>query len=284
LIRVSTSTAPAEGRPQIIRRQPWWPRLELDELWAFRDLVLSLTIRDVKLRYRQTLLGIGWVVAQPLMAAAVLGFVFGRVANLPATGVPHFTLAFVGVLSWTAFSGALTRSAPSVVQNVALVSKVFFPRIVLPLSAAIASVLDVIVGMVLVAPIAWRSGVKLGMAAIAAPLWAVATMLLGLGVGLAAAALMVRYRDVQHILPVLVQLALFASPVAYPVAAIPPSYRFVYQLNPLAGLMEGLRWSLLGLPPASWFAVAYSVLVTLGVFTAGAIVFRILERDFADAI
>jgi lipopolysaccharide transport system permease protein len=284
LIESPGTTARDESQVLVIRPQGWWPRLEFGELWAFRDLLLSLTIRDIKLRYRQTLLGIGWVVLQPLMAAAVLGFVFGRVANLPAQGVPHFAMALVGVLSWTAFSGSLTRSSPAVVQNVSLVSRVFFPRVLLPLSAALASVVDVLIGMVLAVVIVWRSGVNLGAAALSAPLWVLATMLLGLGVGLAAAALMVRFRDVQHMLPFLVQLTLLASPVAYPLAAIPPRYRFLFQLNPLVGLIEGLRWSLLGLPPASWFGILYAVAVTLLVFAAGMLFFRALERGFADAI
>ena len=280
----SATNARDEARLFIIRPQPWWPRLDVQEIWAFRDLLVSLTIRDVKLRYRQTFLGIAWVAIQPLMGAAILGFIFGRVANLTAQGTPHFALALVCVVGWTAFSGSLTRSAPSVVQSEALVSKVFFPRVLLPLSASAASVVDVTVGMVLAALVAWRSGVTLSVAALAAPLWVLATVLLALGVGLVAAALMVRFRDVQHMLPFLVQLALFASPVAYPVTAIPPAYRFAFQLNPLAGLMEGLRWSLLGLPPASWAAVAYSVLVALLAFAGGMLFFRALERGFADAI
>ena len=283
---ITSSKTKGEEEPPllILRPQSRWPRLDLCEFWAFRDLLATLTLREVKLRYRQTALGLSWVIIQPLLAAAILGFVFGRVAQVPMGGAPHFALAFVGVLSWTAFAGSLTRSAPAVVQNVTLVSKVFFPRALLPLSAACASTLDVMVGMSLAVVIAWGSGVKLGAAALVAPVWVLATVFLGLGVGLTAAALMVKYRDVQHMLPLLVQLTLFASPVAFPVAAIPPSYRTLFQLNPLAGLMEALRWSLLGLPPASWLAVVYAVFASLLIVAGGTLFFRALERDFADAI
>ena len=205
----------------IVRPLPRWPRLHLAEIWLYRDLLLSLTIRDIKLRYRQTALGVAWVVLQPLLAAAVFGFVFGRVAKLPADGASHFVLAFLGVVTWSAFSAALTRSAPSVVQNATLVSRCSSPGRCCrspPLAPRSSTRL---IGLLLASLVVAVSGGRPGLAALAGPLWVLAAALLGLGVGLAAAALMVSYRDVQHVLPFVVQMTLFASPVAYALSAVP---------------------------------------------------------------
>jgi len=277
---------PAVDTPVTVLRAPSrWPPLALGEVWADRELLLTLALRDVKLRYRQTALGVFWVVLQPLLAATILAFVFGRVAGVTAGGVSHFAFAFAGFLAWSAFAASLNRSAPAIVQNVALVSKVFFPRLVLPLSASLASLVDAGVGLLLAtAVVAAGEPGRLAPTLLATPFFLLTAALLGAGVGLGASALMVPFRDVQHVLPVFVQLTLFASPVAYPVAAVPEPYRPLFQLNPLAGLGEGLRWSLLGLPPASWPAIAYAVAVSLVLFLAGVLVFRSLEHRFADVI
>jgi lipopolysaccharide transport system permease protein len=269
--------------PLVLRPPSRWPRLDLDEIWDHRDLLWSLAVRDVKIRYRQTALGVLWVVLQPLLAAAVLAFVFGRVARVPTGGVPTFTIAFTGVLAWSAFAAALNRSAPTLVQNVTLVSKVYFPRTLLPLSAAAATLVDSAVGLalaVLVASFQARPGLEL----LVAPAFVVAATLLGVGIGFAASGLMVAYRDVQHVLPVFVQLTLFLSPVAYAASVVPASYRVIYHLNPLAGLVEGLRWSLLGLTPSSWPSVLYALGASALAFAIGIVVFRALEKGFADVI
>lgn len=284
----ATTTGPSvpqtDAPTSVLRPPSRWPRLDLGEIWGHRELLVTLTQRDVKLRYRQTALGIVWVVGQPLLAAAILGFVFGQIAGVSTSGVPHVAFAFAGVLAWSALTAALSRGAPAVVQNVALISKVFFPRLLLPLAASLASLVDAAVGLCVAALVAYFAMGALSPAVVLAPAFILVAALLGAGVGLGAAALMVPYRDVQHILPVFVQLVLFVSPVAYPVAAVPADYRWIVLLNPLAGLCEGLRWALLGLPPTSWRAVAYAVVASAAAFAGGVFVFRALEQRFADVI
>lgn len=270
--------------PLVIRPAAVWPSLQLAEIWEHWDLLRTLASRDVKLRYRQTALGVSWVVIQPLLAAAVLGFVFGRVAKVSASGTGHFLFAFVGFLAWSAFTAAATRSAPSLLQNATLVSRVYFPRLLLPVAASLSSLLDAAIGLVVAVVIAlWTmGGVPLTVAA--APVFIMLAGLLGAGLGIAGAALAVSYRDVQHVLPVFVQLTLFASPVAYPVSAVPAEFRSLYLLNPLAGLIDGLRWSLLGGVPGAWSGVLYAAVTAVACFAAGVYCFRLLDRGFADVI
>ncbi len=237
----------------------------------------------MKVRYRQTILGVLWVVLQPLLAAMVLAFVFGRVAGVSTNGVPMFAVAFCGVLAWSSFATTLSRSAPTLLQNATLVSRVYFPRALLPLAAACAVLVDTLVGLALVLCVS-LSASSFGPRLLAAPVFLLAAALLGVGVGLAAAGLMVSFRDVQHVLPLIVQLTLFLSPVAYCASAVPERYRPLYLLNPLVGLVEGFRWAMLGMEPASWASVAYGAAAAAGIFVVGVLTFRALERYFADVI
>jgi lipopolysaccharide transport system permease protein len=282
--RGAESSTPAPQPWLVIRPRSGWAAIDLRELWRFRDLLLTLALRDVKLRYRQTLLGAAWVVLQPLLGAAIFAFVFGLVARLPSEGTPYFVFSFAGLSAWTLFQTTFTRASTCLTQNANLVSKVYFPRLVLPLSTALGSALDFVISLALLAVFQAVYGVAPGPALLLLPVWFLLLTMLALGLGLAAASLSARYRDVQYILPVLLQLAMYASPVAYALEVVPDRWRTAYQLNPLAGLMEAFRWSLLGTPaPAAW-PLAVSALVAVGAFLGGALLFRRAERSFADVL
>ena len=268
-----------------IRPTSGWQAINLRELWQFRDLLTTLAQRDVKLRYRQTSLGVLWVVLQPLLAAGIFSFVFGKVAKLPAPhGIPYLVFSYAGLLAWNAFSSTLTKSSGCLLQNSNLVSKVYFPRLALPLSTVFSTLIDFGVALVVMAALMAVNHVVPTLAVLLLPIWLLLIVLLALGVGLYAAALMVSYRDIQYVLPVVTQFLLYASPVAYSATLVPAKYRVVFEVNPLTGLLEAFRWSLLGVGHLPVGAVAYAALVTVTVFVAGAFSFKSMERKFADVI
>jgi len=270
--------------PLIIR--PVGDRLfpDLSELWRFRDLCIALGKRDVTLRYRQTILGVVWVVLQPAIAGGLFALVFGVVAGLPSEGVPYFLFAYAGFVGWGAFQNALSRAASSLLAQSNLVTKVYFPRLVLPLSALFSSVVDFAVGLASLAVLIaiYRMPVQLSLLTL--PIWVLLLHAMGLGLGTLAASLSVRYRDLQHALPVLVQLVLYASPVAYAVRAVPERFQPWFALNPLAGALDGFRWSLLGTAPPGATSVALAIAGAVIALVLGAVVFARFERRLADVI
>lgn len=281
---MTASVRPATTPTVVIRPPSRWRAVPVGELWQYRDLLLVLARREITLRYRQTALGVLWVLMQPLAAAVIFTAIFSRVANLTTDGVPYFLFAYAGFLGWNAFQGTLTRAAASLVQNSQLVSKVYFPRLVLPLSTVLLSLVDFVVGLGLFAIVAPFKGMTLTPAMLLLPAWLAAILLLAVGIGMYLAALMVRFRDVQHALPVIMQFALYASPVAYALSAVPPGLRRWFLLNPMTGLLEGFRWSLVGGPVPGSGRVLYSLAFVLGSLVLGAIAFRRMEREFADVI
>ncbi|HKI37783.1 MAG TPA: ABC transporter permease [Gemmataceae bacterium] len=291
----TTDGQPAEGPPAesaAPQRKPWlvirprsgWAALDLRELWRFRDLLLTLALRDIKLRYRQTVLGVAWVVLQPLLGAAIFAFVFGLVAKLPSEGIPYFVFAYAGLTAWTAFQTTFTKASTCLVQNANLVTKVYFPRLVLPLSTAFGAVIDFVCGLAMLVPMLAAFHVAPGWPVLLLPVWLALLLLLALGAGLVAAALSAQYRDVQYILPVVLQLAMYASPLAYALKVVPEKWQTLYSLNPLVGLLEAVRWSLLGSAAPPVAAVAYGATVAAGTFVGGAMIFRRAERRFADVL
>ena len=257
---------------------------EIAETWHARDLLYSFADRDLRLRYRQTALGVVWVVLQPLIAAGVFTFVFGTVAHLSSDGRPYLVFTFAALTGWNLFSGILSRAAGCLVGNSHLVSRVYFPRLILPLSVIPAAVVDFLVALGMFAVLLVVYGVAPTAAVLTLPFWMLLFCAGALGAGLFAAALTVKYRDVQYVLPVTVQLLLYASPVAYAAASVPEKWRTLYYLNPLVAAVEGLRWSLLGTDPPTAGAVAWSVAAAVFAIAAGMIVFRRMERGFADVI
>jgi lipopolysaccharide transport system permease protein len=280
-----TDATPRSKPLFVIRPRKGWLPAHPRELWGFRELLLRFAARDITLRYRQTALGVIWVVLQPLLAAGILAFVFGRVANLPApAGIPYFVFSLAGMTAWNAFSNTLTRAGGVLVGNAQLVQKVFFPRLLLPLSTVISTLLDVAVSLVLAGVLMAIYRVGPGPAILLLPVWLLLVLMLGLGLGLGAGALMVRYRDVQYVLPVAVQFLLYASPVAYSLAAVPASARWLFDLNPLTGLLEGFRWSLIDTAAPSTPLTAYAIGASLVVLVVGLAMFNRMERQFADVI
>ena len=242
-------------------------------------------IRDIKLRYRQTLLGVLWVVLQPLVGAGVFAFVFGRVARLDSGGVPYVLFAYTGILAWNLFNGIVIKAASSLVSNAPLVAKVFFPRLLLPFSSVLSTLLDFLVAVAVGVVLFFLSGQMAGWSLLAAPLWLLMLLLLASGLGLICAALAVSYRDVLHVLPVSLQFLLYGSPVGYTISVIPAGLpRTLYKLNPLAPLIEGFRVALLGTGHIGLRSGIYACAVSVLVFLLGIIVFRRMERRFADVI
>jgi lipopolysaccharide transport system permease protein len=267
-----------------IRPSSGWATLNLGEIWRFRDLLTTLAGRDIKLRYRQTALGAIWIVLQPLFAAGIFSLVFGQVAKLPSDGVPYFLFAYAGLLGWNAFHGTLTKTSSCLVNNTHLVSKVYFPRLILPLSTVLGTLIDFGVALVMMAVLLAATGIPPGAGVLLLPVWLLLILMLALGAGLFASALTVRYRDVQYVLPVLAQFLLYASPVAYAVSAVPGPLRPFYFLNPLSGLLEAFRWSLLGTGALHGGYTAYSAVFALVALFGGAFTFKKMEREFADVI
>jgi lipopolysaccharide transport system permease protein len=263
---------------------------DLIEVWRFRDLLVALASRDVKLRYKQTALGVAWVILQPLIAAAVFAFVFGRVAQLPTEGIPTLLFMYVGLLGWNLFSGALTRSSGCLIGNSTLISKIFFPRLVLPFSSVASVLLDFAVAslMLVVLMIVYRYPPSI--AIISLPIWILMLMMMSMGIGLITAALTVSYRDVQYVLPIFVQILMYGSPVAFSLRTaikhVPGKFQFLYLLNPLVGPLEALRFSLLGTAWSSQlaFSLLYSAAMSIVLLLIGAFSFKKMERKFADVI
>jgi lipopolysaccharide transport system permease protein len=247
-----------------------------------------LAVRDVKLRYRQTALGAIWVIIQPLMSAGLLAFIFNTVAKLPSEDVPYFVLTLAGQLGWNVFSGTLGKASGSIVAHSGMISKVYFPRMLLPLSSILGSLLDFGVGMLALIGLLIYYGIAPGIAVLLLPFWISLLLMLGVGLGLTASALMVTYRDVGHILPVLTTLLMYASAVPYSLKValdrVGPQFHIFFFINPLSGIIEGLRWSLLGTTAPQAQYVLYSAVCAVAVLFGGLMLFKRLESNFADVI
>jgi lipopolysaccharide transport system permease protein len=281
-------------KPPLLTLRPprGWTAIHLGDIWQFRDLLFTLAARDLKIRYKQTALGVIWVVLQPLLAAGIFSIVFGTIAKFPSEGVAYFLFSYIGMLAWNLFNTVLTRSSTCLTGNSQLISKVYFPRLILPLSTIGSALVDFAVAAALLVVLMVWYHVPLTLAILLTPLWTAAVLMLAMGIGLVAAALTVSYRDVQYILPVALNILLYASPVAYPAtyaaSRLGPTLQKLYFLNPLAGVLQAFSWSLLaGSPKADpllvWPAV-YAVLSSLVLLWLGAVAFKQMERKFADVI
>jgi lipopolysaccharide transport system permease protein len=269
---------------RVIRPAPRWPTLGVSELWAYRELLYFLVWRDVKVRYKQTLLGAAWAIIQPLMTMVVFTVFFGRLAGIPSDGVPYPLFAFAALVPWTFFATGVAQSASSLVASSNLLRKVYFPRLLLPIESVAAGLVDVALSLTVLLGLMLAFGV-LPSARIVfiVPLLALA-LVTAVGVGLWLSALNVRYRDVRHTLPFLTQLWLFATPIAYPTTMVPEGWRLVYGMNPMVGVVDGFRWALLGTTTAPGPQVAMSAIVALVGLVSGAYYFRHAERTFADVV
>lgn len=255
----------------------------LHELWDCRELLWFLVWRDVKVRYKQTVLGIGWAMIQPLTATVIFSLVFGRLAQLPSDGVPYPLFTFAALVAWNFVATGVSRAAVSLVSSANLVTKVYFPRLLVPIAAALAGSPDLVVSLAVLLAMMAFYGVSLTVAIIALPLFCLLAFVTTLGLGLWLAALNAQYRDVGHVVPFLIQIWLYGSPVGYSNHLVPEHWQLLYSLNPMAGVIEGFRWSLLGVTPEI-AVVAPSVLVALVLLLSGACYFKWKERTVADVI
>jgi len=269
-----------------VRRQAssGWVPIDLGELWRYRELLAFQVVRDIKVRYKQTLLGAAWAILQPVLTMVVFSVFFGRLAGLPSHGMayPVFTLA--ALLPWQLFSYALVHSSNSLLENPDLLTKVYFPRLTMPLASVIAGLVDFAIAFaVLVSMMVWYAVVP-GWEVLTLPLFTLLAVAAALSVGLWLSALNVKYRDVRYTVPFLAQLWLFASPVAYSSSLVPPEWRTLYGLNPMVGVVEGFRWALLGLPAPPIGMLSASAAATALLLAGGLFYFRRMERKFADIV
>jgi lipopolysaccharide transport system permease protein len=258
--------------------------LNLREIWHYRELLYFLVWRDIKLRYQQTMIGVGWVIFQPLMTMLILALVFGYFARIPSDGLPYTIFAFTALLPWSYFAQSLNRSSGSLVSNANLVSKVYFPRLIIPLVAVIAPGLDFVISLaVLGAMMVWY-GIVPNWGVLALPCFVILALMTALSLSLFLSILNVKYRDVGHAVPFLIQIGMFASPVVYPVSLVPEQWRLLYSLNPMVGVIEGFRWALLGKAAPDFNAVAVSAIVVSALLVAGLRYFKKMEQTFVDVI
>lgn len=268
----------------IIRPPRGWMPVDLRELWAYRELLFFLTWRDIKVRYRQTLLGFAWAIIQPLTMMIVFTLFFGQLAKVPSEGIPYPLFSYAAVLPWTLFADGLTRSSNSLVQENNLIQKVYFPRLILPLSSTLSPLVDFAFAFtVLIGLMAYYSYAPT-IALLLLPVFLLLELTLAIGIGLWLSAINVEYRDVRYVIPFLVQIWLFASPVVYATSFVPARFQTAYALiNPMVGIIEGFRWAILGTKPPSYLLVASAAIIVV-ILVSGAFYFRRREKTFADVV
>lgn len=276
----------AVGTIPVVRIEPCegWVPLRLRELWEYRELLYFLTWRDIKVRYKQTVIGAAWAVLQPFLTMVVFTLVFKNIAAVPSDGLPYPVFAYTALLPWNLFAGALNRSSTSVVGQANLISKVYFPRLIVPLSATISGIIDFAIAFVILVGMMVWFGIAPTWGVLSLPLFIFLALGAAFSVGLWLSALNVRYRDVGHTIPFVTQLWMFASPVAYPVSVVPEEWRLLYSLNPMVGVIEGFRWALLGKAHPDFQVIALSAVIVAALSLGGMVYFRRTERTFADVV
>lgn len=269
--------------PTLIQSEAAGVSLSLRELWIYRELLYFLTLRDIKVRYKQTLLGIAWVLIQPLLTMLIFSLVFNRFVRVDTGGMPYPLFALSGLVLWLFFANAVTNSASSLVLNSQLVTRVYFPRMYIPAATIGTGLVDLAVSMLLLGGLALYYGVAWTWSLLLLPVFVLIMALLGLGVGFLFASLSVKYRDLRHALPFMIQIWMFASPVIYPISVVPQSWRWLFLMNPIAAILEGFRGAFTGRAP-DWTHLLISAALTLAVLLISVYVFRRAEDNFADMI
>jgi lipopolysaccharide transport system permease protein len=261
----------------------WW-ELPLGEMWDYRELLYFFVWRDIKIRYKQTAIGAAWAVLQPFLTMLVFSLFFGRLAHIPSQGLPYPIFYYSALLPWMYFAGALQNATNTIVENQRLITKVYFPRLILPFSSVLSGLVDFGISFLMFAAMMIYYGIRPSAAVLWLPVFLLLAVLTALGVGLWLAALNAIYRDVRYVLPFLVQFWMFASPVAYPSSLVPEKWRWLYGLNPMAGVIEGFRWSLAGkgVPPGHLIIVSAAVVVA--VLLSGIAYFQKMETTIADVV
>ncbi len=267
----------------VIKPLRGWIPINLGELWAYRELLYFLTWRDIKVRYKQTILGFAWAILQPFMMMVVFSLFFGNLLKVPSEGIPYPLFNYAAILPWTLFAQGITRSSESLVANVNMVQKVYFPRLIMPLGSVLAPVVDFAIAFIILIGMMFYFGYPPTLSILWLPVFIILVLITALGVGLWLSVINVKYRDVRYAVPFLTQLWLFASPVVYASSLLPQKFQAIYGLNPMAGVIEGFRWALLGTdPPGSLIAI--SVTIVLVILISGVFYFRKSEKNFADVI
>jgi lipopolysaccharide transport system permease protein len=280
----SASAAQPDLRVHVIEPSGSWSSLHLPELLEYRELLFFLIWREVKVRYKQTALGVAWAVMQPFFTMVVFTIFFGRLAKAPSDGIPYPVFAYCALLPWQLFASALTESSNSVVANQRLITKVYFPRLIIPLAAVCVGLADFLVAFVILIGMMLYYGIVPTLAVLTLPLWTALAVATALAAGLWLSALNVRYRDVRYTLPFVTQLWLLCTPVAYAVSWFPDGWRPIFALNPMFGVVEGFRWALLGRGEGPGLTVAISSAVVALLLAGGLFYFRRTERTFADIV
>jgi lipopolysaccharide transport system permease protein len=257
---------------------PW------QELWQYRELVYFLTWRDIKVRYKQTVLGVAWAVIQPLFIALTLSLFLGKLAKVPSDGIPYPVFAYVAMVPWQLFSQALTEASNSLIANDRLITKVYFPRMAIPLAAVMGALVEFAIAFLLLIPFLAHYRIVPSATALAAPFFVLLAVLVAFGAGLWLSALNVQYRDVRYTVNFLIQLWFLATPVAYPTSVVPERWQAIYGLNPMVGVVEGFRWTFLGAGEAPGHLLVVSVAATAAILASGLYYFRRMEDSFADVI
>ena len=268
------------------RRQPpkgWaWPKFR--ELWEYRELLFFFAWRDIKVRYRQTVMGALWAIIQPFFTMVIFSLFFGRLADIPSDGVPYPIFSFTALVPWTFFANALAQASNSLVVNANMVKKIYFPRLALPIATVLAGVLDFALAFIVLLGMMFYYGLVPTVNVIWLPLFALLALVTSIGVSLWLAAMNVQFRDVRYTIPFLTQAWLFMTPIAYPSSLLPEPWRTLYGLNPMAGVVEGFRWALLGTDTAPGKMIIVSALVAVTLLISGAFYFRRMEQSFADVL
>ena len=268
----------------VIEPKKGWIHIDLKEMWAYRELLYFLTKRDIKVRYKQTVLGGLWAIIQPFFTMVVFTLFFGRLAKVPSDGIPYPIFVYAGLLPWTYFSNALTASGNSLVGSANLITKVYFPRIIVPASAAMAGLVDFFIAMSVLLFMMFYYHFVPGMGIILFPVLLGLTFLCAVGSGLWLSALNVQYRDIRYVIPFLIQIWMFVSPVIYPVSMVNKKYQWLLALNPMGGVIKAFRASLLGHMQIDWNLLGISSVIIFAMFFSGLYYFRRMEKTFADVV
>jgi len=268
----------------IIEPSKGWVPIDLKEFWKYRELFYFLTKRDIQVRYKQTVLGGLWAIIQPVFTMVVFTLFFGRLAKMPSDGIPYPIFVYAALLPWTYFANALSASGNSLVGSANLITKVYFPRLIIPASSSLAGLLDFFIAMlVLVAMMIYYHFLP-GVGILLFPVLVGLTFLCAVGVGLWLSALNVQYRDIRYVIPFIIQLWMFVSPVIYPVSMVPRKYQWALALNPMSGVINAYRASILGHLPIDWFLLGISTSIIFALFISGLYYFRRMEKTFADVV
>ena len=280
----ANAASAATARVTVIRPSSGLFDLDLGAVWRYRELLYFLVWREVKIRYKQAALGVAWAVVQPLFTVLIFTFIFGIFARFPSDGLPYPVFALAAVLPWTYFAEALRRGATGLVADADLVRKIYFPRLIIPVAGVTSPLVDFLFGLVILVGVMLWYGIVPGWTMLLLPFWLFITLSLALAIGLWLGPINVRYRDVMHTLPFVTQVWMFATPIVYPLSMIPQKWQALYSINPMVGIIEGFRWSLLGTGQPHMLSIGISLSVITLAPIGGSVYFRKMERSFADVI